>query len=181
MPGDGPFLWIRDQSSPLGFWHPPEGGMCVNAFLFVRRDSKILLGKYADHPKWDELAGLDSGRRQRFGTGWTVPGSHVKFGEEPRVAARRIGEEILRVKDLAYGEPRVESDVYPAAFANGKIHYDLWFFFDATAPARWQVGTPPWYAELAWQDPKALPAAAYARSHEDVVARWLTPRPTRPA
>ena len=58
MPGDGPFVWIRDQSAPGGFWHAPEGGMCVNAFLFVRRGRDILLGKYADHPAWDELAGL---------------------------------------------------------------------------------------------------------------------------
>ena len=91
MPGDGPFLWIRDQSSPLGFWHPPEGGMCVNAFLFVRRDGKILLGKYADHPKWEELAGLDANRRRANAGGWILPASHLKFGEEPRAAARRVG------------------------------------------------------------------------------------------
>lgn len=179
MTGDGPFLWIRDQSSPLGFWHAPEGGMCVNAFLFVRRGSKILLGRYADHPKWDELAGLDAGRRQRFGTGLTVPGTHLKFGEEPRAAARRIGSEILEAPGLTYGEPRVESDTYPAAFAGGKLHYDLWFLFDATPPPSWQPKAPPWYAELGWQDPQSLPASAYARSHEDVVARWLQPRPSR--
>ncbi len=179
MPGDGPFLWIRDQSSPLGFWHPPEGGMCVNAFLFVQDDHRILLGKYADHPAWDELAGLDSGRRQRFGTGWTVPGTHLKFGEEPRAAARRIGGDVLQIPGLTFSEPRVESDTYPAAFANGKTHYDLWFFFDAKPPARWQLKAPAWYRELAWQDPRALPPSAYARSHEDVVARWLQTRSGR--
>jgi ADP-ribose pyrophosphatase YjhB (NUDIX family) len=176
MPGDGPFVWIRDQSSPRGFWHAPEGGMCVNAFLFVRKGPDILLGKYADHPAWDELAGLDSGRRQRFGTGWTVPGSHLKFGEDPRTAARRIGEEILQVQDMGYSEPRVETDTYPAAFAGGKTHYDIWFFFDATPPPRWTAKAPPWYTELAWHDPRTLPASAYARSHEDVVARWLQNR-----
>ncbi len=173
MPGDGPFLWLRDQGSPWGFWHAPEGGMCVNAFLFVRRDSKILLGKYADDPKWEELAGLDAGRRQRFGNGWTVPASHMKFGEEPRAAARRVGEEILQAPNLRYGEPRVESDTYPASFAGGKTHYDLWLFVDAKPPAGWSAKAPPWFTELAWHDPKSLPASAYARAHEDVVARWL--------
>lgn len=153
--------------------------MCVNAFLFVRKDSQILLGKYADHPAWDELAGLDSGRRQRFGTGWTVPGTHLKFGEEPRAAARRIGEALLEARGLKYSEPRVETDTYPAAFANGKTHYDIWFFFDATPPARWQPKVPAWYSELEWQDPKALPPSAYARSHEDVVNRWMRPRAGR--
>lgn len=173
MPGDGPFLWLRDQGSPWGFWHPPEGGMCVNAFLFVRRGSKILLGKYADDPKWEELAGLDAGRRQRFGSGWTVPASHMKFGEEPRAAARRVGEQILQAPHLRYGEPRVESDTYPASFVGGKIHYDLWFFVDAKPAAGWSANAPPWYTELAWHDPRSLPASAYARGHEDVVARWL--------
>lgn len=147
--------------------------MCVNAFLFVRRGSKILLGKYGDHPKWDELAGLDSSRRQRFGTGWTIPASHLKFGEEPRAAGRRVGEEILQIPHVVCTEPRVESDVYPAAFANGKLHHDLWFFMDATPPPGWVLKRPPWYAELEWQDPRTLPASSYARSHEDVVARWL--------
>ena len=176
MPGDGPFLLLRDQSWPRAFWHPPEGGMCVNAFLFVTRDGKLLLGKYADVPEWEDLTGLDAPRRQRFGTGWTVPGTHLKFGEEPRAAARRIGEEVLKIPGLASSEPRVESDTYPAAFAGGKIHYDIWFFFDAQPPATWQLRAPPWYADLAWQDPRTLPASAYARSHEDVVARWLQTR-----
>jgi len=177
MPGDGPFLWIRDRSSPSGFWHAPEGGFCLNVFLFVQNESKILLGKYGDHPAWETLAGLDAGRRKRFGTGWTVPGSHVKFGEEPRAAARRVGEEILQVPGMTYSEPRVESDVYPADFAGGKMHYDVWFFVDAKPPRGWTLTSPPWYAELAWQDPKTLPASAYGRSHQDVVARWLEPRP----
>lgn len=176
MPGDGPFLWIRDHSSPYGFWHAPEGGFCLNVFLFVRDGPKILLGKYADDPKWEELTGLDATRRKRFGAGWTVPGSHLKFGEEPRAAARRVGEEILQAPGLTYSEPRVESDAYPAEFAGGKTHYDVWFFVDAKPPRGWTPKAPPWYRELAWQDPRALPSSAYGRSHEDVVARWMQPR-----
>lgn len=177
MPGDGPFLWIREQSSPLGFWHAPEGGFCLNVFLFVRNGSKILLGKYGDDPAWESLAGLDAGRRKRFGAGWTVPGSHVKFGEEPRAAARRVGEEILQIPGMTYSEPRVESDAYPADFAGGKLHYDVWFFVDAQLPRGWTLKSPPWYAELAWHDPESLPASAYGRSHQDVVARWRETRP----
>lgn len=178
MAGDGPFLWIREHSSPFGYWHAPKGGFCLNVFLFVGNGPNILLGKYADDPKWEELAGLDASRRVRFGAGWTVPGSHLKFGEEPRAAARRVGEEILRIPGMAYSEPRAESDAYPADFAGGQVHYDVWFFVDAKPPPGWTLTVPPWYAELAWQDPRTLPAAAYSRSHEDVVARWLHPRPS---
>ena len=41
----------------------------------------------------------------------------------------------------------------------------------------WTMTPPPWYADLAWRDPKTTPASEYARGHEDVVARWLEPRP----
>lgn len=176
MPGDGPFLWIRDQSSPYGFWRPPEGGMCINTFLFVRDGSKILLGKYADDPMWEELAGLDASRRKANAGGWIIPASHMKFGEDPRASARRVGEELLQIPGMTYSEPRVETDFYPAKFAAGKMHYDIWFLVDAVPPSSWRVKAPPWFAELAWQDPRTLPASAYARAHEDVVARWLEPR-----
>ncbi len=177
MPGDGPFLFLRENSSPFGFWHLPEGGMCVSAFLFVRRGSRILLGRYRDDPRWETLAGLDGPRRRANSEGWTVPASQLKFGEEPRAAARRIGEEILGISGLTYSEPRAESDLYEPKFAPGTLHYDLWFLVDATPPKDWEVHVPPWYADLAWHEPRSTPASAYARSHEDVVARWVAQRP----
>lgn len=172
MPGDGPFLFLREGSPPAGFWHLPPGGMCVSSFLFVRRGSKVLLGKYKDDPAWADLAGLDPERVRRNSVGWTIPASHLKFGEDPRDAARRVGEEILKIPGLGYSEPGIVTETYRPPWANGATHYDLCFLFDAEAPAEYRPAPPPWYAELAWQDPAALPASAYARSHEDIVARW---------
>lgn len=178
MPGEGPFLFLRENSSPYGFWRMPKGGMCVSAFLFVRRGGRILLGRYKEDPRWAELAGLDEDRVRSNADGWTLPASQLKFGEEPRAAARRIGEEILAVPGMAYSEPRAESDLYEPAFAKGQLHYDLWYFVDARPHEGWEPKAPPWYAELAWQDPATLPAASYARGHGDVVERWLRPRPS---
>ena len=172
MPGEGPFLWLAKRAPPAGFQKLPPGGMCLSVFLFVARGGRILLGKYKDDPKWEELAGLDPERRRTHGRGWTIPASHLKFGEDPRDAARRIGEEILRIS-LRYYEPRVEVDAYESKIAPGNMHYDIWFFVHAVPPNGYSVHVPPWYAELDWHDPKALPASAYARGHEDVVARWL--------
>ena len=142
-------------------------------FLFVRRDSRILLGKYRNDPKWEALAGLDETRRQVHGSGWTIPASHLKYGEDPRAAARRIGEEVLQILGMTYSEPRVEVDLYEPKRFPGILHYDVWFLVDATSPRDWELRVPPWYAELAWHDPRTLPAPDYARSHEDVVGRWL--------
>ncbi len=176
MPGEGPFLWISMQAPPAGFQTFPPGGMCLSVFLFVPDHGRILLGKYRDDPRWEELAGLDPDRRRRHGQGWTVPASHLKFGEDPRDAARRIGEEILRMSGARYSEPRTEVDRYESKLAPGHTHYDIWFFVDATPPNGYEVRVPPWYSELVWRDPKTLPATEYARGHEDVVARWLAIR-----
>ncbi len=157
--------------------------MCVCAFLFVTRDDQILLGKYADDPKWEELAGLDQGRRRTNANGWTIPASHLKFGEDPRQTARRIGEQILLMQGAQYSEPRTEVDAYPSQFSPGETHYDIWFFVDAVPPRTYEARAPAWYRELEWRDPRTLAASGYARAHEDVVARWLAIRSkgTRPA
>ncbi len=177
MPGEGPFLWLSKSGPPAGFWQLPPGGMCVCAFLFVERDGKVLLGKYADDPKLEELVGLDAGRRQRHGKGLTVPATHLKFGEDPREAARRIGEQVLQIPGMKYSEPRAEADLYPSKDFPGNMHWDLWYFVDAAAPNASEVTPPTWYAELGWHDPRTTPPSAYARGHEDVVARWLARRP----
>ena len=175
MPGEGPFLWLAREGSPHGYHQLPPGGLCLSAFLFVRRGERVLLGKYADDARWEDLAGLDPVRRRAHGRGWTIPASHLKYGEDPREAARRVAEEILRLPGLRLSEPRVETEVgVPARFPEMGPHYDVWFFVDAEGPA--EVEAPPWYRELAYVDPRALSPDDYGRSHGDVVARWLEPR-----
>ncbi len=172
MAGDGPFLWLSETAPPAGFTRVPPGGMCLSAFLFVRRGGTILLGKYRESDAWEALAGLDPERVRVHGRGWTIPASQLKYGEDPRAAAKRIAEEILQMRGLRFSEPRVETDVYEPKRFPGRMHYDVWFLMDARVPARREIAVPPWYAELAWHDPRALPAVEWARGHEDVTARW---------
>lgn len=179
MAGDGPFLWLSERGSPWGYHRLPAGGMCISAFLFLRRpDGKVLLGKYADDPEWERLGGLDATRRRAHGRGWTIPASHLKYGEDPRDAARRVAADMLRLPaDLPLSEPRVEVDLgVPARFPDMGPHYDMWFFVDA----RWErdepPGRPPWYAELAFVDPRALAPSDWGRSHDEIMDRWLARR-----
>ncbi len=176
MQGEGPFLWLSKNGPPSGFWELPPGGMCLSAFLFVRRGPRILLGKYADDPAWEELTGLDPERTRVHGAGWTVPASHLKYGEDPGAAARRVGESVLELPKVRYSEPRVEVDLYEPKRFPGRLHFDVWFLVDAHPPKDAEVEVPRWYAELEWHDPRSLPASAYARGHEDVVGRWLQAR-----
>lgn len=171
--GTGPFLWLSESGSPFGFRRLPPGGLCLSSFLFVRRGNEILMGRYADDPRWETLAGLDADRRRAHGHGWTIPASHLKFGESPQDAARRVAREILQMPDAEPSEPRVVSEVGEPRRFPGLLHQDFLFLHDLELPDGAPVAMPPWYAEMAWIDPRATPASAWARSHDEVVARWL--------
>lgn len=172
MVGDGPFLWLREGAPDAGFQRLPRGGMCLSVFLFVTRGDELLLGKYANVPEWERLTGLDEARRRAYGRGWTIPASHLKFGEDPREAARRVAREVLRLPDLRVSEARVATEHYELPADPGATHYDVLFLVDAEAPPGLVVERPPWYAALEWHDWRALPASAFGRAHEDVLAHW---------
>jgi ADP-ribose pyrophosphatase YjhB (NUDIX family) len=175
--GEHSFLWLAPFAPPKGWTDVPRGGMCLCAFLFVVCGEKILLGKYADHPAWENLAGMESRRVKANAHGWTIPASHLKFGEDPRAAARRIGEEILTLdRGLVYSEPSVKTFFYEPAAAPGEKHFDVHFLFDVSFKAGTNVRTPPWYEALEWFDIGAIQRLPFARQHEDVAEAWLKKR-----
>lgn len=174
MDGNGPFLWLSENGPARGFRKLPRAGMCLSAFAFIRQGERLLLGKYADDPRWEDLTGLDESRRRAHGRGWTIPATHLRFGEDPRAAGRRVADEVCGLAGLALSEPRVEVDVGPPArFPQADDHYDVWFFLDAEVRAPGAIAKPPWYRELAFVDAASLPKEAWGRSHEDVFERWL--------
>lgn len=177
MVGTGPFLWLSPNGSPRGYHSLPPGGLCLSVFLFLRRGDEVLLGKYADHPRLEDVAGLDATRRQAHGKGWTIPASHLKYGEDPRDAAKRVAKDMLGLRDLTFTEPRVEVELgVPARFPDMPPHMDVWFFVEARVPDGFEAARPEWFRELAFVDPATLVASDYGRSHEDIMARWLAVR-----
>src|SRR5256712_12008687 len=130
MPGTGPFLWLMRHAPPSGFQQLPPGGMCVCAYLFVTRDRQILLGKYADDPRWEALAGLDPDRRRNHAKGCTVPATHLKLGEDPRTAARRDGGGTLGVRRSRNSRSTSDTGFYPSKTGPGEMHYRIWVFTD---------------------------------------------------
>ena len=171
------FLWLAPFAPPKGWKVVPPGGMCLCTFLFVMKGEKVLLGRYADHPAWEDLCGLVSARVRANAQGWTIPASHLKFGEDPRHAARRVGEEVLTLdRGLVYSEPAVATFFYEPAAAPGEMHFDVSFLFEAALAADREVRTPPWYKALEWFALGDLPAIRFARQHEDVAQAWLRRR-----
>ena len=129
------FLWLAPFAPPKGWTTVPRGGMCLCAFLFVVSGGRLLLGKYADHPAWKNLSGMEGKGIKANAHGWTIPASHLKFGEDPRDAARRIGEEIITLdKGLVYSEPSVITFFYEPAIAPGKN--TTMCCFSSTSPSR---------------------------------------------
>jgi ADP-ribose pyrophosphatase YjhB (NUDIX family) len=171
------FLWLAPFAPSHGYKTVPQGGMCLCAFLFVVSEERILLGKYAPHPAWERLAGMDDKRIRTNALGWTLPARHLKFGEDPREAARHIGEEILLLdRGLAYLEPHVATFLYDPAIAPGEKHYDVDFLFEISLGSGGELRTPPWYETLAWFDIGTVRHEQFARQHEDVVEAWLRVR-----
>ncbi|MHB9096428.1 MAG: NUDIX hydrolase [Syntrophales bacterium] len=172
-----PFLWLAPFAPPKGCTAVPRGGMCLCAFLFVVSKERILLGKYAPHPAWECLAGMEDKRIRANAHGWTIPARHLKFGEDPREAARHIGEEILLLdRGLAYPEPYVVTFFYEPAVAPGEKHYDVHFLFEISLDNGGELRTPPWYEKLAWFDIRTVRHEQFARQHQDVVDALLKAR-----
>ena len=59
----------------------PEAGLCVGSFLVIEKKGRILFGKAV---------------KPEFAKGkWLLPASHLKYGEHPDDAAKRILKEQL--------------------------------------------------------------------------------------
>jgi len=171
---DDTFLWLAPFAPSKGYTSVPAGGMCLCAFLFVVKGHEVLLGKYREHPAWERITGMDAGRVKANQHGFTLPASHLKFGEDPMDAARRIADEILMLpKELTYSEPLVQTFFYEPSIAPGERHFDVLFFYDVVLDEAFKTVHPPWYASLEWFDVDVLINQKYARQHEDVVSAWL--------
>ncbi len=146
---------------------PLEVPMCVSSFLVSVDDDGLLIGSMKDPAAWkalDFVAGPDAafapGRR-------VLPASHLRIGEDPEAAARRVAAEQLRaaVSDLRLS--RVLTYAAPFEARRQPLHWDFCFVYDADLRL---AETPPWFSELVRVPPQDLRRAMFARGHGDVLA-----------
>ncbi len=174
---DDTFLWLAPFAPPKGYTNVPAGGMCLCVFLFVIKGRQVLLGKYKEHPAWEKITGMDEKRVKNNQHGLTLPASHLKFGEDPLDAARRIVKEILLLPEgLSYSEPVVQTFFYEPSIVPGEMHFDVLFLYDVILDDSVKTTLPPWYASLEWFETDILMNQKFARQHEDVVSAWLKKR-----
>jgi ADP-ribose pyrophosphatase YjhB (NUDIX family) len=143
---------------------PFTDAMCISSFLVSVQNGGLLLGKMKVPAVWDRLDRVASG--DRAFTGWVLPAGHLRVGEGPDAAARRIAEEQLGVSPqglrlshtLSWAEPMEERDQ--------ALHWDLCFVYDAEMDVE---TAPEWFAELKRIPLPEVSREMMRRGHDDVL------------
>ncbi|MGA8275385.1 MAG: hypothetical protein WB789_07285 [Thermoplasmata archaeon] len=145
--------------------------MCLNVFVVLRDPAgpdRVLLGRVAPDPRWEEIGALDRPRLERMGDRWMLPSSQLILLEGPDEAARRVGNEQLGIDLNPLPEPQVFSETYPRRRSeNADPHWDLHFIFTLQGP-------PTLPRSTLWKDLEYVPVAntprtAFGRDHGDIL------------
>jgi 8-oxo-dGTP pyrophosphatase MutT (NUDIX family) len=167
------FARLRPGAPPFapGFFGVPSDGMCLNVFLVVQPPddpSRVLVGRPAPNPRWEEVGALDPSRLERLGDRWMLPSSQLVLLEAPDEAARRLANEQLGLDPGPLPPPRVFSDTYPRRGPpDADPHWDLHLLYllrGPTAPPR----TPLWKT-LEYVAVATIPRVAFGRDHGDIL------------
>jgi 8-oxo-dGTP pyrophosphatase MutT (NUDIX family) len=173
------FARLRPGAPPFaaGQFGVPADGMCLNVFLVLSSPedpARVLLGRVAPDPRWEEVGGLDRSRLERIGERWMLPSRQLLLFESPEEAARRIGEEQLGIELGPMPPPQVFSEVYTRpGSAEADPHWDLHFVFRVSGPLA-PRGSGLW-RQLSYVSLPETPATAFARGHGDVLALLTLP------
>jgi hypothetical protein len=177
------FARLGGGAAPLsaGQSRVPSDGMCLNAYLVLRAptdSARVLVGRIAPDPRWEQAGGLDPGRAARVGDGWMLPASQLLLFESPGDAAVRLGRELLGLDRLALDAPQVFSEAYPRPGSTADDpHWDLQFIFTGRGPPR--PPAHPLWRELAYVPVNETPRRGFARNQGDVLELiGLAPRDT---
>ncbi|MGD0424032.1 MAG: hypothetical protein ABSA92_11320 [Candidatus Bathyarchaeia archaeon] len=159
------------ETMPFGMSEPPEGGLCLSAFLVItneRNPNSVLMGHLNTKAPWDHIGALDSSRVEAHSKGWMLPSSHLMLYESPQGAAERILKEQLEI-DLTLSGPDVVSETYiPKRFPELPRHWDIEFIFKGKM-FEGSIPKPFAWSELAFVNLDTANRSEIARSHEDIL------------
>ncbi|MDG6998744.1 MAG: NUDIX domain-containing protein [Nitrososphaerota archaeon] len=162
----------RVDDPPFGMKSPPDGGMCLSAFLVISEEENpnaILMGHLNESAAWDHIGALDESRVRAHSKGWMLPSSHLIVHESPQEAARRILKEQLNLPTLEVSEPKVVSEVYrPKRFQDLPDHWDIEFIFFGNLPQE-KLRKPFAWADLKFVDIPNTKREEIARSHDEIL------------
>ncbi len=145
---------------------PLTTAMCVSSFLLSVDDEGLLVGKMADSDAWKSMEHVASGKAAL--AGWVLPAGHLRIGEDPEAAAKRIASEQIRAEMRDFRLARVLSFADPLPSRGQAMHWDLCFVYDADLEVK---ETPPWFTEIRRVPLGSLRRDEFSRGHGDLLAR----------
>lgn len=146
----------------------PKGGTCLSSFAVVRKDGQILVGKIGQPEVWADRWELNLQFPARWQNRWQLPAAYLRFGEHPDLAARRILEEQLEVKNYEIRGRLVKSFAAPSSTYPGETHWDICFIYDASVNE--EIKAKPWFPELRFVSMSEALQLDFGRSHNEILA-----------
>jgi len=148
----------------------PKGGTCLSAFLVLKGKAGILVGKMAKPEIWVEkfLVGEAFAPRYVSSNKWILPASHLKYGEKPEDAAKRVLVEQVGVGNVKLSLLQVQSHLSQDPNDPEAAHWDVCFVYGGQLRGK-QLQRPEWFSELTFEKPKALKSQDFTRGHGDIL------------
>ena len=149
--------------------HAPKGGTCLSSFLILKGKSGVLVGKMTKPEVWVEkfFVGEQFAPTYAASNKWMLPASHLKYGEKPSDAAKRILNEQAGLKNVSLKFREVQSHLAEDPNDPEAAHWDVCFVYEGSVKGR--VERPEWFSELKFVKPKELKSDDFTRGHGDVL------------
>ena len=149
--------------------HVSKGGTCLSAFLVLKKSGDILAGKMTKPNVWVEqfLVGEEFAPKYASSGKWVLPASHLKYGEKPEDAAKRILTEQLGLRDVTLVLSQVQSHLSGNQNDPDTAHWDICFIYEGQVEG--PVRKPEWFSQLEFLKTNALSPNDFTRGHGDVL------------
>ena len=149
--------------------HAPKGGTCLSSFLVLKGKTGVLVGKMTKPEVWVErfMMGEKFAPTYAASNKWLLPASHLKYGEKPEDAAKRILNEQVQLKNVKLKLREVQSHLAVDPNDPEAAHWDICFIYEGTVKGK--VKLPEWFSELKFVKPKELSSDDFTRGHGDVL------------
>jgi ADP-ribose pyrophosphatase YjhB (NUDIX family) len=164
------------KKAMFGEGQVPKGGTCISAFLVLAGKGGFLAGKMTQPNVWVEkfLVGENFAPKYAASGKWILPASHLKYGEKPEDAAKRILTEQLGLSKVKLTFTEVQSHLSGNPNDPEGAHWDICFIY--VGRVKGNVPKPEWFSELAFLKPKDLSVEDFTRGHGDVLKELGTIR-----
>ena len=147
----------------------PKGGMCLSAFLVLKGKNGVLAGKMAKPEIWVERFFVGEAFAPKYASSgkWLLPASHLKYGEKPEDAAKRILTDQLGLSGVKLTFSQVQSHLTGDPKDPEAGHWDICFVYEGALKDK--AAKPEWFSELDFLKTSNLSADDFTRGHGDIL------------